>query len=168
MKRLLVIVVGFFLYCSNGYAHSFSTSFLNIQSTADGLQIRWQLTFHDLVALNKTWLNESQVNRAMLNSHLDELQRFSQQSLQLMNDDQQCSITLSESSPWSAVNLAKENYIVIELNSDCAVELIDSVGVAKIWDELVDHKVVVEGDYLAGSKGYVTLSQSEPRFAGKP
>ena len=149
----LVLLVG---VVPTSMAHTFSTSFINLKSQADGLQIRWQLTFHDLLALNQTWMPEDRISGEMLNQNLDKLQLFAQKTLTIQAHSEPCELTLDTNTPWSTMTFAREQYIVLEMTSDCPRDKLSKLAVNGIWQELPDHKIIVENTTLDQHTPHIT------------
>ncbi len=144
-------------------AHTFSTSFINIRAQAEGLAIRWQLTFHDLAALNQGWMPEAGISGELLNNNLDKLQRFAQQMLAFQAGPERCQLELSDDSPWSTITFAREQYIVLSLTGNCQADAFSKLAIDGVWQELPDHKIIVEGDVLGKAPRHV-LDQNTPQF----
>lgn len=120
--------------------HSFSTSFLNIDR--DGL-LKYQISFHDLVALNDDWIDEGKISKQLLNGKLNKLEQFLNQTVSL----NQCHLVLTHNNPWVTVTYAKEQYLVLQAEPDCDQPL-TSVTVYNVWTEFPDHRVIVESSLL--------------------
>ena len=129
--------------------HSFSTSFLNIDR--DGL-VKYQLSFHDLAALNADWIAQDKISKQLLNAHLNKLEQFLNQTVTLT----QCRLTLTQAKPWVAVTYAKEQYLVLQAVSDCD-QTLTSVTVNNVWTEFPDHRVIVESPLLDANSNTVVL-----------
>ncbi|WP_139043490.1 hypothetical protein [Idiomarina sp. A28L] len=104
--------------------------------------MKYQISFHDLVALNQGWLKDKTINRELLNQHLDDIELFLQGTVILNN--QNCQLNLINQSPWSSVTFANERYMVISARTGCQVNAIEHIEVVNVWAEFPDHKVIAE------------------------
>lgn len=156
----LILLVG---VAPASQAHTFSTSFINLKAQADGLQVRWQLTFHDLLALNQSWMPEDRISGELLNQNLDKLQHFVQRRVLVSNEEATCELELNNGSPWSTITFAREQYIVLSMTSDCQPDSFSKLVIDGVWQELPDHKIIVEGDVLGNVPRHV-LDQNTPQF----
>ncbi|RTE86586.1 MULTISPECIES: hypothetical protein [Gammaproteobacteria] len=141
MKKfmLLTIMSVFLAFISRGYGHSFSTSFLTVQEQG---VVKYQVSFHDLAALNPSWLEGKPIDATLLNNHLEDIESFIQRVVVVNNSN--CDLKLAESSPWSATTHANQSYIVIEAQAQCNATDIDDIEVHEVWNEFPDHRVITQ------------------------
>lgn len=137
------------VFIGSASAHSFSTSFLNIDR--DGA-IKYQLSFHDLAALNADWIDDGKISKQLLNRKLNKLEQFLNKTVSL----NQCYLELTHNNPWVTVTYAKEQYLVLHAEPECD-QPITSVTINNVWTEFPDHRVIIESQLLEANSNSIVL-----------
>ncbi|MEC7644396.1 MAG: hypothetical protein VX870_12960, partial [Pseudomonadota bacterium] len=106
---------------------------------------------------------ENRISGELLNQNLDKLQHFVQRRVLVSNEEATCELELNNSSPWSTITFAREQYIVLSMTSDCQPDSFKKLVIDGVWQELPDHKIIVEGDVLGNVPRHV-LDQNTPKF----